>query len=80
MRTVTEQSMNCVAWLQSVMCQEILLEKLEHGSCCDEICPLALVTQSKANVCLCAIASKMASDDPTFISRIITGDDSWICG
>lgn len=53
--------------------QEILVENLNMHS---EVCPSALDTRSKA-ACLdvCLEFREMAKDDPTFSSRVVTGDE-----
>jgi hypothetical protein len=58
-----------------------LNRKFKHAPHCDEVCSPTLDKWSKAaarNMCL--ELREKANEDPTFISRIITGDESWIYG
>jgi hypothetical protein len=61
------------------VCQEILTENLNMCFIAVKFVPLLLINDEKqqcVNVCL--DLCEKANEDPTFISRIIMGDESWI--
>jgi hypothetical protein len=80
-KTVAEQAMSSQTPLGSVMefAQEILTENLNMHCIAAMFVPRLLTNdqkQQRVNVCL--ELREKANEDPTFICRIITGDESWI--
>jgi hypothetical protein len=65
------------------VCQEILLvtENLNRRHIAAKFVPQFLTNdQKQRHVNVCLEPREKANEDPTFISRIITGDESWIYG
>jgi hypothetical protein len=86
-RTVAEQSMSKqtpLGWISYGVCQEILTDNLKmRRRIAAKFVPRLLTNdqkQRRVNVCLELLVREKANEDPTFISRIITGDESWIYG
>jgi hypothetical protein len=82
-KTVAEQSMSSQTPLGSVngVCQEILTENLNmHHIAAKFVPPLLISDQKQRCINVCLELREKANKDPTFISRIIMGDISWIYG
>jgi hypothetical protein len=61
------------------VCQEILTENLNmHHTAAKFVLRLLTNDQKQGHVNVCFELWEKANEDPTFISRIITGDESWI--
>jgi hypothetical protein len=82
-KAVAEQSMSSqtpLGWISYGVCQEILTENLNmRRRIAAKFVPRLSTNDEKqrcVNVCL--ELREKANEDPTFISRIITGDKSWI--
>jgi hypothetical protein len=80
-KTVTEQSKSSqtpLGWISYGVCQEILTENLNKRRIAAKFVPLLTNDQNqrRVNVCLELLVREKANEDLTFISRIITGDES----
>ena len=63
------------------VCQEILTEKLNMRRVAAKFVPRLLTTdQMKGRLDVCSELRDLESTDPSFLSRIITGDESWCYG
>jgi hypothetical protein len=63
------------------VCQEILTESLNmHRIAAKFVLRLLTNDQKQQRLDMCLELLQKANEDPTFISRIITGDESWIYG
>jgi hypothetical protein len=81
MKTVAEQSMSSQTPLGSVM--EILTENLNMHRTAAKFIPQLLTDdqmQQRVNMYLELRVREKANENPAFISRIITGEESWIYG
>jgi histone-lysine N-methyltransferase SETMAR len=83
-KTVAEQSISLqtlLGWISYGVCQEILIENLNIRHIAAKFVPHLLTNdQKQRHVNLCLEVQEKANKDPTFISRIITRDESWIYG
>jgi len=62
-------------------CQRILTEELGMHRDAAKFVPRILTTdQKQLRVNVCTELRQLASDDETFLSRVITGDESWVYG
>jgi len=62
-------------------CQRILTEELGMHHVAAKFVPRILTADQKhQRVNVCTELRQFASDDETFLSRVITGDESWIYG
>lgn len=62
-------------------CQRILTDELGMHRVAAKFVPRILtVDQKEQRVEVCTELRQAVSDDPTFLSRVITGDESWIYG
>ena len=62
-------------------CQQVLMEELGMHCVAAKFVPRILIAdQKQQRVNLCTELRQLASDDETFLSRVITGDESWVCG
>jgi hypothetical protein len=85
-KTVAEQSMSSqtpLGWISYGVCQEILTENLNMRRIAAKFVPRLLINdqkQRRVRVNVCLELREKANEGPTFISRIIPGDESWIYG
>jgi len=62
-------------------CQRVLMEELGLQRVAAKFVPRILTAdQIQQRVSVCTELRQLASDDETFLSRVITGDESWVCG
>jgi len=62
-------------------CQRVLTEELGMHRVAAKFVPRILTAdQKQQRVNICAELRQFASDDETFLSRVITGDESWVYG
>jgi len=62
-------------------CQWVLTEELGMHRVATKFVPRILTAdQKQQNVNVCTELRQLASDDETFLSRVITGDESWVNG
>jgi hypothetical protein len=63
------------------MCQWILTAELGmHHVAAKFVSRILTADQKQQHVSVCEEFRQIASDDATFLSRVITGDKSWIYG
>jgi histone-lysine N-methyltransferase SETMAR len=68
-----------LGWISYEVCQEILTENLNMRRIAAKFVPHLLTNdQKQRHVNVCLELQGKANEDTTFISRIITGDESWI--
>jgi hypothetical protein len=78
-RTIHELA--ATAGISYGVCQEILTENLNMRPIAAMFVPWLLTyDQKQRHVNICLELWEKANEDPTFISRIMTGDKSWIYG
>ena len=62
-------------------CQKILTEDLQMRRVSAKFVPcLMTVEQTDDRVSICTDLHEQAQNDPNFMSSVITGDKSWVCG
>jgi len=61
-------------------CQWVLTEELGMHRVATKLVPRILTADQKQRVNVCAELSQLVSDDEIFLSRVITGDESWVYG
>jgi len=62
-------------------CQRVLMEELGMHRVAAKFVPRILTAdQKQQRVNICTELRQLASDDETFLSRVITGDESWFYG
>jgi len=62
-------------------CQRVLTEELGMHRVAAKFMPRILTAdQTQQRVNFCTELRQLASDDEPFLSRVITGDESWVCG
>jgi len=62
-------------------CQQVLTEELGKHRVTAKFVPRILTAdQKKQHVNVCTELRQLASNDETFLSRVITGDESWVYG
>ena len=62
-------------------CQRVLMEELGLQRVAAKFVPRILTAdQIQQRVSVCTELRQLASDDETFLSRVITGDESWVYG
>jgi len=62
-------------------CQQVLTEELGiHGVTAKFVPRILTADQKQQRVNICTELRQLASDDETFLSRAITGDESWVYG
>ena len=62
-------------------CQRVLTEELGMQRVAAKFVPRILTAdQMHQRVSVCTELRQLATDDETFLSRVITGDESWVCG
>jgi len=62
-------------------CQRVLMEELGRHHVAAKFVPRILTTdQKQQRVNVCTELRQLASDDETFLSRVITCDESWVYG
>ena len=62
-------------------CQKILTEELQMRRVSAKFVPRVLMAEQKDNrVSICTDLHEQAQNDPNFMSSVITGDKSWVCG
>jgi len=61
-------------------CQWVLTEELGMHHVAAKFVPRILTADQKQQRVVCTELRQLASDDEMFLSRVITGDESWVCG
>jgi len=61
-------------------CQWVLTEELGIHHVAAKFVPRILTADQKQQRVVCTELRQLASDDETFLSRVITGDESWVYG
>jgi len=62
-------------------CQWVLTEELGmHCVAAKFVRRILTADQKQQHINICTELRHLASDDETFLSRVITGDDSWVYG
>ena len=62
-------------------CQRVLTEELGmHCVAAKFVSRILTADQKHQKVNICTQLRQLASDDEIFLSRVITGDDSWVYG
>jgi len=62
-------------------CQRVLTEELGmHRVPFKFMHRILTANQKQQRVNVCTELGQLTSDDETFLSRVITGDESWVCG
>jgi hypothetical protein len=80
-RRLTISELAATVGISYGVCQEILTENVNMGCIAAKLVPRFLTNDEKQRrVNACLERREKAKEDPTFISRIITGDGSWIYG
>jgi hypothetical protein len=83
MKTIAEQYMGSqtTVGINYGVCQEILTENLHMRRIVAKFIPrLSTNDHKQRHLNVCLELREKPNEDPTFISRIITGDESWIYG
>jgi len=62
------------------ICQRVLTEELGMHRVAAKFVPRTLTADQKQQRVVCTELRQLASDDVTFLSRVITGDESWVNG
>ena len=66
-------------WIGYGTCQRVLTEQLGTHRTAPTFVPRILTAdQKQQHINICTELCQLASDDETFLSRVITGDESWI--
>ena len=61
--------------------QRVLTEELSmHHVACNFVPRILTADQKQQRVYVCTELGQLAFDDETFLSRVITGDESWVYG
>jgi len=62
-------------------CQRLLTEELGmHRVAAKFVSRILTADQKQQRVNVCTELRQLVSDDETFLSRFVTGDESWVCG
>ena len=61
-------------------CPQVLTEELGMHRFAAKFVPRILTADQKQQRVICIEIRQLASDDETFLSRVITGDESWVYG
>ena len=61
-------------------CQRVLTEELGMHCVAAKFVHRILTADQKQQRVVCTELRQLASDDETFLSRVITGDESWVYG
>ena len=59
-------------------CQRVLMEELGMHRVTAKFVPRNLTADQKQQRVICTELRQLVSDDETFLSRVITGDESWV--